>query len=249
MPFFMMRKSLLLITGHSQGLGKAILDEYLSDKCFEVVAISRKSLGYKLPNLTEIRLDLGDLDSLEAKLVDVFPPGNFKEVVLINNAGWIGEIKPVGGLRPDDLQKQVKLNLLAPMYLMNAFVKAYKGMPGSKIVCNISSGAAARPVPGWSGYCSTKAALAMFTKVAAEEHRTSGIHFYSLAPGVVDTPMQADIRKSDEADFPQLQKFIGLKASGDLASPQEVALKIRYLLSNPDLFPEVVQDVRNFEVS
>ncbi|WP_297335482.1 SDR family NAD(P)-dependent oxidoreductase [Algoriphagus sp.] len=243
-----MSKTLLILTGHSKGLGRAILDYYLKIDRTQVLAISRSSIQLDHPQLTERNLDLSDLPVLQNELDGIFPNGDFGQLILINNAGWIGEIKPIGELSPKELRQQVNLNLLAPMFLTNAFIKKYKSSPAEKIICNISSGAATRPVSGWGGYCSTKAALAMFTMVADRDNKSDSFHFYSLAPGIVDTPMQEDIRKSEETNFPELEKFKAFKANGDLTAPDLVAEKIGYLLGNVEKFPEVIQDVRNIQL-
>ena len=243
-----MKKTLLILSGHSKGLGKAILDRFLEEKNAEIVAVSRTLLGLGSPTVREVQLDLSDLDALGARLPEIFPQENYEKVILINNAGWIGEVKPVGKLTPAGISRAVQLNLAAPMMLVNAFAERYGDRDCEKIVCNISSGAARKPMPGWAEYCSSKAGLEMFSKVAAEELAASGIRVFSLAPGIVDTEMQADIRSSDQADFPALERFQDFKSQGQLSSPETVAEKVFYLLANPGLFLDVVQDVRDFEL-
>lgn len=240
--------SLLILTGHSKGLGKAILDHFLKHENFQIIAISRTGLDVINSRVTEIQADLSDLVSLEAKLPRFFPKGEFEKVILINNAGWIGEIKKVGQLNSEGIKQALNLNLLAPMILTDAFVKAYSDTKCKKLICNISSGAAHKPLPGWAEYCSSKAGLAMFSKVTAEELRGNDYCVYSLAPGIVDTEMQSEIRKADQRDFPALDRFTNYKAQGQLSSAVEVAEKVFYLLSNPDLFQDVIQDVRNFDL-
>jgi len=243
-----MSQSLLILTGHSQGLGRAILDFYLQKENFRIIAISRSKLNLNISRLKELSLDLSNLELLEKELDGIFPDEAFEEIILINNAGWIGEIKSVGKLQLQNLNTQIKLNLLAPMYLTNAFVDAYRHQKSKRSVCNISSGAAYKPVAGWSGYCSSKAGLSMFTLTCQQENLESGIRFFSLAPGIVDTAMQDQIRRADEKDFPNLERFKGYKAKGELTRAEEVAKKISYLMSNPDKFTDVIQDVRNFEL-
>ncbi len=243
-----MKKSLLILTGHSKGIGRAILDTYLQKDKFEIIAISRTKLGLNNPKLTEISIDFGELDVLENELSNLFPSGDFSEIILINNAGSIGEIKPVGSLQVKKMRTQINVNLLAPMYLTNAFLSTYKQSAARKIICNISSGAASKPMEGWAGYCSTKAAIAMFTMVAAKENTDSQFRFFSVAPGIIDTEMQDEIRQADRLDFPQIDRFKNYKENGDLSSPESVAAKISYLLENESKFQEVIQDVRNFDL-
>lgn len=245
----MKSKTLLILTGHTKGLGHAILDQFLSLESVQVVALSRSSLDLDLPNVTEFPLDLSDLNALEANLTKFFPKEeNFDKYILINNAGWIGEVKQVGKLNPKGIQRVMNLNLLAPMILTDAFVKAYGSRSGKKVILNISSGAAQKPLPGWGEYCTSKAGLAMFSKVAAEELKDLAIKVFSLAPGIVDTEMQAEIRQAGQEDFPALDRFLSYKNEGQLSPAEEVARKVCHLISHPDQFPEVVQDVRSFEV-
>tara|TARA_R110002020_G_scaffold118168_3_gene270159 strand:+ start:1478 stop:2209 length:732 start_codon:yes stop_codon:yes gene_type:complete len=242
-------KSLLILTGHSKGLGRALLDTYLEKNEFEIIAISRTKLNLTKPNLTEISLDFGELEVLGNELPSLFPKGEYKEIILINNAGWIGEMKSVGNLHVKNMRTQVNINLLAPMYLMNAFVETYADSDARKLICNISSGASFKPIEGWGGYCSTKAALAMFTQVAAKEKADSMFRFFSVAPGIVDTEMQGEIRKAEAVDFPLIDRFKGYKENGELSSPKVVAAKIKYMLENESEFQDVIQDVRDFDLT
>lgn len=243
-----MKNSLLILTGHSKGLGRAILDAYLQKDEFEIIGISRTKLGLNTPNLTEISMDFSEIGVMEDAFTRLFPLGDFKQIILINNAGWIGEVKSVGNLQVKDLSSQISINLLAPMCLTNAFVAAFKNTKARKTICNISSGAASKPVEGWGGYCSTKAGLEMFTKVAAKESKDPKLRYFSVAPGVVDTQMQDEIRQADSQDFPQIERFKNYKKNGNLSSPESVAAKIVYLLENEDRFQDVIQDVRNFDL-
>lgn len=243
-----MKKSLLILTGHSKGLGKALLERYLSEGDFQIVAVSRTVLDIQHENLKQVQLDLSKPDTLEAASGEIFPREEFEKVILINNAGRIGEIKPVGKLDPDEIRKAMDLNLVAPMILADAFVKNYSLTKSEKLICNISSGAASKPTMSWAEYCSSKAGLEMFSKVAAEDLSAKGFRVFAVAPGVVDTEMQAEIRGADQVDFPALDRFKGLKAEQKLLTPEAVAEKIFYLLKNPALFPDVIQDVREFDL-
>lgn len=239
-------KTLLILTGHSKGLGKAVLECFLNLGDVKIQGISRSSLGWEREGLDEFSMDLSDINAMESRLPDFFPRGDFEKIILINNAGWIGEIKPVGKLEPQTIQQAIQLNLVAPMVLTDAFVKAYGDTKATKIIVNISSGAAYKPLPGWAEYCTSKAGLAMFSKVAAEELKFKGFKVYSLAPGIVDTAMQAAIREAKAEDFPALERFLNYKKEAQLSTPEEVAEKILYLVSHPEKFGEVGQDVRDF---
>ena len=228
-------------------MGKALVDQLLLSEKNLVVGISRSEMEEK-GNFLHVDLDLGNTELLISKFDRIFPKGDYKSVFLINNAGWIGEIAPLGKLDPNGIEQIHAINLIAPAILMNEFVQRYKNIQGEKLVINISSGAAQKAIDGWSGYCSSKAALNQLTLVAEEESRLNkwGIKYYALSPGIVDTEMQNDIRSSSPENFSRRNVFRSYKSEGELSSPEEVASKIFYLIENHVDFQEVLQDVRNF---
>ena len=111
---------------------------------------------------------------------------------------------------------------------------------------NVSSGAARYPVAGWSAYCSSKAALDMFTRCIAAEHagRPNAPRVCSLAPGVVNTGMQLELRSADAARFPDQGRFQSLHETQQLTSARETALQVLAWLRRPDFGAEPVADVR-----
>jgi benzil reductase ((S)-benzoin forming) len=84
--------------------------------------------------------------------------------------------------------------------------------------------------------------------VCEKENVHTGIRFFSLAPGIVDTAMQNQIRSVDEKDFPDLDRFKNYKSQGALSSAKAVSQKISYLMSNSEKFEGVIQDVRDFDL-
>ena len=239
-------KTLLVLTGHSKGIGQALLQLFLGKDGIQVHALSRTKGQLSHPQLTEWAVDLSDAAAVEEILPDLFPRIAADRYLLINNAGWIGEIKPTGKLQPASLQRALQLNLLTPMLLSNAFAQAYGNSSGQKLICNLSSGAASKPLPGWASYCSSKAGLEMFSKVMDAEWRSEAFRVFSVAPGIVDTEMQEEIRAAQPAEFPALDRFRGYHSEGMLSPAAAVAEKIGFMLAHPDQFPEVVQDVRQF---
>lgn len=242
-----MEKSLYIITGCSKGLGKALTDLATQIPAAFVVGISRTA-GEDRENFLHLSLDLSDIDHVIENLDKVFPSGEFQRLVLINNAGWIGEIAPLGKLDPVGIQKIQNINLISPALLVNEFVKRYGSVKGDKTVINISSGAAVKVIDGWSGYCSSKAGLNQLTQVAQEESdlKELGVKYYALSPGIIDTDMQGDIRETSLEDFSKGDSFRAYKKEGDLSTPEETAGKIFYLIENKGDFTEVLQDVRSF---
>ena len=106
---------------------------------------------------------------------------------------------------------------------------------------NVSSGAATKAYPGWGAYCLGKAGLRMASMVGAiEAEEISGlaerdIAVVSFAPGVIETPMQDEVRASDPDHFPRRQRFVELKESGSLLDASLPAAAIADLLDSDDL--------------
>ena len=243
----MEKKSLYILTGASKGLGQALKNALIKKSGSCVIGVSRSSLKEER-NFTPIQLDLEDSESIINRFSEIFPDGEYGEIVLINNAGWIGEIAYNGNLSADSIVSIHAVNVIAPALLMNAFMKKYKHHTGSKIVVNISSGAAAKVVDGWSGYSASKAALNQMTLIAQRESELNNLGFklFALSPGVIDTPMQASIRAANPSEFSNLSKFKSLKNDGELSTPEAIAQKVLYLIAHPNEFKEVLQDVRKF---
>lgn len=239
-------KTLLVLTGHSKGIGQALLVHFLGQDGMQIHALSRTKGQLSHPQLTEWTVDLSDAAAVEAILSEIFPRIPADCYLLINNAGWIGEIKPTGKLQPTAMQRALQLNLLTPMLLSNAFAQAYGTSPGQKLICNLSSGAASKPLPGWASYCSSKAGLEMFSKVMDAEWRSAAFRVFSVAPGIVDTDMQEEIRAAHPEDFPAAARFRDYHSEGKLSSAAAVAEKIGFMLTHSDQFSDVVQDVRQF---
>jgi benzil reductase ((S)-benzoin forming) len=237
------------ITGTSRGLGRSIALQLLERGYCLVRGISRSNtIEHK--NYKHIAIDLSDIDRLIASLDEIFPviPGGDK-IVLINNAGIIGEVNHVGRLSNEGIRKIFNVNTVAPAILMNEFIKRYLDCAGcQKIIVNVSSGAGKKPVDGWSGYCSSKAALDMLSNVISVEKRMDkkNIRIFSVSPGIIDTAMQDEIRKVSSEGFSRLQEFIEYKKEGMLVSPDKVAKKYIHLIENEEKFEEVVVSVRDF---
>jgi NAD(P)-dependent dehydrogenase (short-subunit alcohol dehydrogenase family) len=150
-------------------------------------------------------------------------------------------VGPIASQTPGAIARAVSLNVATPLMLAAALAAT---PARERRIVHISSGAARQAYPGWSIYCATKAALDHHARaVALDGDRT--LRVCSVAPGVVDTGMQAEIRATDLAHFPLREKFDALKREGQLTTPAESARKvIGYALS--DAFGETpVADVRD----
>ena len=221
-------KKLFIITGTSKGLGFELATSALRLN-HQVLGISRES-KIRHPLYAHLKLDLKNPKNLAKKIEDYLKKNfnkKFSEVILINNAAMVEPINFTFKVNDDDLKEHFQLNFFSPVTLINSVKKIYDKKTEKLIICNLSSGAATRPIPNWSAYCSSKAALKMYTETLMEE-TIADSHFiaFSFNPGVMDTGMQTTIRKQDAKKFVRVSDFIELKENKKLRPPKEVADKL-----------------------
>ncbi len=213
------------ITGTSSGIGKALAEKALEEG-HSVLGISRrKNIEHK--NYRHLNYDLGDYQNY--KLVNFNINKEADELILVNNAGWLGQVKPLAEIRPSNIEKAFQINLIAPAILTKLFLEQTEKNQQKRTVLNISSGAASHTIPSWTTYCASKAGLEMLTKNAQIDHPE--VRFLAVAPGIVDTEMQGEIRQVEKSDFPEKQRFVDYKEKGELSSPPEVAGKLFHILT------------------
>ncbi len=227
----------VFITGISRGIGEALAQTYLENG-WQVIGIGRNS-SIKM-DIPLLKLDLEDPTQLEEF---IFPSLESQEIHLIHNAGIIGEIARVGTPLKRDTQALFQVNVIAPLELTQKFLSTYsKELP--KMIAFISSGAGRRPIPSWANYCASKAALDLYAQTLSEEQieLQANTRVFSVAPGVVDTNMQDQIRETSQDHFSSLANFRLLKTENKLVSPLDVAQKF-YLNVTQNLWQEVIQRI------
>lgn len=238
-----------IVTGHSRGLGSALAHALLAQGA-SVLGLSRASdaaLAAAHPQaLQQVPLDLADsralADWLATGALARFTAGATR-VLLVNNAGLVQPIGPLGRQPGAAIAHAVALNVSAPLVLADALVAATPGC-GDRRIVHLSSGAARNPYAGWSVYCATKAALDMHAR-AVQLDAVAGLRVASLAPGVIDTDMQAQIRASAEGDFPLRERFEALKRDGQLASADDVARRLVAHVLSDAFGADPTPDLRN----
>jgi benzil reductase ((S)-benzoin forming) len=225
--------ALVWITGGSSGLGAALAATVPYPDA-HVVDISRSG---RADGAEHVPADLADPDAwsaVELHLLARMAEFSGSRAVFIHNAGTLDPIGFAGSVDSRAYRANVLLNSAAGQLLGHAFLRAVaeSGFAGSATLVMISSGAAATPYPGWSSYCAGKAALDQWVRAAGLEQRgrEHGVTVLSIAPGVVDTPMQGRIRAADHADFPNVDRFHELHETGSLREPRAAATDIWRLI-------------------
>lgn len=232
------------ITGTSRGIGKALANTALSEGA-KVFGLSRgNTIEHK--NYEHIVLDLAIIDDVYKYSFPVLTDAD--KIILINNAGSLGDVAPVGQNPDEEITKLFNINTIASSILMNKFIKQYKELATEKLILNVSSGAGRHVVESWSAYCASKAAMDMYSMVAADEQKKyykNPVHVFSVAPGIVDTQMQTEIRDLEKEKFNDVERFKDYKANGDLSQPEDIAKLLFQIILNPSKYSEVLLDVRN----
>ena len=230
-------KKVALITGSGGGIGKATAELLLKEGYF-VYGYSRTN-KIKHPNFIFTTIDLSDLTQVNDLTFPIIKSDN---VILINNAATIGSIVPFDKKKISDILNEYNLNLLSPTILSNRFITSYSDK--EKLLINIGSGAAKSPIPSWSTYCATKAALDMLCQVISEENHKK-LRVLSIHPGIVDTDMQKTIRGTEEHLFPLLSKFTEYHSNNELETTIIAAQKIYYIIQNSNKFTKNILSIRD----
>ena len=194
--------------------------------------------------------DLADSSALTPRLEDWLreqASTDWRSATLINNAGVIAGIGPLSQADPADLAHALRVGLEAPMLLTSAFLHATEGWTAERRVLNISSGLGRRPMASQAAYCAAKAGMDHFSRCVALEEalKINGAKICSLAPGVIDTGMQLQLRSANQAAFPDRDSFARLKTSGQLTAPDEAARRVLACLAQLDFGAQPVADVRD----
>ena len=247
---------LTILTGASRGMGLAMAEQLLkpgqtllciSRHANPSLATLAESKGATLIQWTE---DLAQGAAVSRKLdawLTSQATAGFTSATLINNAGVIPRITPLSLSDADDLAQALRVGLEAPMQLSAAFLRATESWPIARKVLNISSGLGRRAMASQSAYCAAKAGIDHFTRCLAldEALKPNGAKVCALAPGVIDTDMQVQLRGADDALFPDRKGFAGLHQGGQLSSPADAAQSVLIVLARADFGERPVADVRD----
>lgn len=251
-----MTQHLYILTGASRGMGLAIAEQLLKPE-HSLICISRKtndklqqhaqSAGAALEQWSH---DLTQSIPVAAKLAHWLQHQgrtDWASATLVNNAGTIAQLVPLSHADPADLAHALRVGLEAPMQLTAAFLHATEAWTGLRRVLNISSGLGRRAMASQAGYCAAKAGMDHFTRCVAldEALKKNGAKVCSLAPGVIDTDMQALLRNADVKAFPDQGNFASLKNNDQLTSPAEAASRLLTYLAREDFGTNPVADVRD----
>lgn len=193
----------VVVTGASRGLGRALVDAFTAAG-HEVHGCARST----------------GVDVRDAAAVDAFAMGIDRAIDLwVNNAGVIGPVGLLADLDADELAEHIETNVVGTINGTLAFLH-HRAPDG--VLVNVSSPASQYPHPSLAAYCTSKAAIDMFTEVVA----ANGVRAYAVAPGPIDTDMQAYLRGLDPDRVPGVASWLDYKARNAFMTAEWVAAQI-----------------------
>jgi NAD(P)-dependent dehydrogenase (short-subunit alcohol dehydrogenase family) len=228
-----MQKKVILVTGGSSGIGKAIC-LYLTSKGFTVYGTSRQvsaDLGFPL-----LAIDVTDDQSVKLGIAELLKKEGRIDV-LINNAG-IGMMGAIEDSLPEDSLKVFSTNVFGSLRTMQAVLPAMRAQR-SGLIINIGSIAGHMGLPYRGIYSATKASLGMITEALRMELRPYHIKACVLDPGDYSTNIAQHRQVNIPADSPYQSNVLALEKmiDEDISSssdPLEVARLIEKIMATPE---------------
>jgi len=183
-----------IVTGAGRGIGRAVALAFAAEGArvvlasrtradlAEVAGAIRDQGGNALALPTDVTQDA----AVEALVEEV--AAQLGRIDILVTAAGVAAFGPVAGTKPSDWDGMLAVNLRGAMVCCRAVLPVMQRQRRGTIV-NVGSIASKRAIPGGAAYAATKAGLAAFSAVLAEELRADGIRVGVVVPGAVDTPL------------------------------------------------------------
>jgi benzil reductase ((S)-benzoin forming) len=236
---------LIFISGASSGIGHA-MSRTVPFADARVIDLSRRGAA----GVEHFEVDLADPTSW-SRVAELFASEmagfDGERVIFVHSAGTLDPIGHAGEVDAGRYVRQVLLDSAAPQVLGDAFLRAAAGTKSPCTMLFISSGAAHTVYPGWSAYSAGKAAVDQWVRTVGKEQKRRGgrCRVLAVAPGIVETAMQEQIRATTEDAFPDVERFRELHRAGALRDPTEAARDLWGLVERDDFANGAVVDLRD----
>lgn len=219
---------ILIITGASAGIGRAVATRFLADG-WSVVNLSRRPCPE--PGVENLLCDLSDPGALDAAAVREplsAALATAERVCLVHNAAVMRSDR-IDALSSEDLRAVLELNIVAANTLNQLVLGQMK--PGSSVIY-IGSTLAEKAVPGVASYVIAKHALAGMMRATCQDLAGGGIHTCMICPGFTDTEQ---LRQMIDGNPETLAAITALSTFDRLIEPEEIAEAVAFAAQSPVL--------------
>lgn len=201
----------IVVTGASSGMGKAIVELFAKEGA-NVVAVARRkerleALAASLEGAAgKVIPFVGDVSKKEDNeaMLELAVKEFGRLDVLVNNAGIMDDMSPVGDVTDERYEQVFKVNVYGPMCAMRKAVQIFRGQGNGGSIVNVASVGGMRTCAG-AVYCASKAALISMTKNTAYMYIPDGIRCNAIAPGGITTEISTSMGQPNMAGYGRLQ--------------------------------------------
>ena len=226
----------IVVTGASSGMGRAIVERYVKEGA-NVVAVARRK--ERLEELAESLKDeagkvvvfQGDVSKLEdnEKMIDAAVAEFGKLDVLVNNAGIMDNMAPIGDATDEMYERVMKVNVYGPMCAMRKATQVFLAQGNGGNIINVVSEGAFHTCAG-AIYCASKAALTSFTKNTAFMYLEQGIRCNAIAPGGIATEIAGSMGQVNVGGYMRAKKVVDCGPAP--GTPEQIAGTALFLASD-----------------
>jgi len=226
----------IVVTGASSGMGKAIVDLFVKEGA-NVIAVARRkerldALAEELKNepgkVIAFAGDVSKEESIE-QAIELAVKEFGKLDVLINNAGIMDDMSPIGDVKNEKIEQVFQVNVFGPMYAMRKAVQVFQEQGNGGNIINVASLGALRTVAG-AVYNASKAALISLTKNTAFMYLPQGIRCNAIAPGGIVTEISSSMGIPNMAGYDRVKNI--LAAAPAPGSAEQIASAALFLASD-----------------
>lgn len=216
-----------LVTGASQGIGRAIAVEMSRDPQVSVVILVARNveglddtaaaMATEGKVIRRIGYDLSDLDGIPALVQGIYD--EFGGIDLLLNVAGYAEPKSLLDTTAANLVTTFTVNVFSMLVLIREFVRFNAGRPAK--ILNVASTAGITARPGWVAYAASKAAVVSLSQTLAEELAGSGVKIYTISPGRTATELRRKLAPDEDPS--------------SIMQPEQVARVVATLMSDDEL--------------
>jgi meso-butanediol dehydrogenase/(S,S)-butanediol dehydrogenase/diacetyl reductase len=208
--------STALVTGAASGIGAAVARRLRADG-FDVVGVDRT------PADGVRRGDVTSTEDIEALVADLH------RIDVVANVAGIPQFGRAETITDEEWDRVLAVDLTGPFKVVRATLPLLKASRGC--IVNLASVAGIQGQAYTAAYSAAKGGLVMLTKALAVELAPDGVRVNCVCPGGVDTPLLQEVRFPDDADRGLLQRLTGPLAGAALATADQVADAVAWLVS------------------